>query len=978
MKKLLVTILTLAILLSVAPSLGTVADAATPDLPFTAMTWDPAELADYGNIAQAPVIQVKNIGGNITLGSGTPEELAKSIKTKLDKLPDGMRHIRLFNTKVALELGAKHVIYVGEGITQLRAKFEAFIEAYYALGGKLDGVILDTEDVDMGNWYIYGSGYGGVYPKDIHNHNFYHELVAHPRYATEIRPLLEEYGFVFYEKIGGDRSELWSIFPYQYLSGSKYPTYDKDYAKYASCASIWNRVMYDRQAMYFNYALLEPLAARYPDAAMSDYQAYEGKTWYKNLYTYSNGMKVGNVSNTNDYSHLPNASYFKDGSVYLYKNPASYNNAVYDDDPYGMLLWNINKLKNIQAGTDSQKISVWISRYDYGRATSYKGNTAYYTESLYHYGMMDPQPFLIYMTVSEGGGQAGYNERLKYMSEALSELTRVAGYSDRKPILVPANWNDGYMLTGMYAGGRNIWRITPDVTGGTTLAAFKVKDSDPTFRINGTTVTFPGGKIIKDTAVTLGSTGYWVETAKNVMPVVTRDADRYAKNPSFVENYESYAAGTVLTASNVANPQTWEIYPTTGLTVTEQGGNKALALTGSASLKHVKLPKNITAGDSYAKRQAWEITVTLPKALNGGHVTLLNSGADGGFKLEGSKVYYDENGTYKELAGVTLAAGKAYTLKRDFNFGNYTCTYSVYADGKLLKQAAGVKIKMIEVPVTEILMSCTNLTDKVLIDDYKLYPTGIAYDLTAYDANGGEEMESTEKIAKHQVGYRLSWMNATAEAKNIRVKAAYYSSDNGLISETVLATVKMAPGDDGVIAGVVQNLGAKVTIYLEDAAGAPIEQPTVPTVKPTQTPTIQVADPTTTPTKGHQSLPSKAPIMLGPTKATAATTPGATKAPGVTSATQETLAPGATSVTEETLAPGQTQAPGETQAPAATTDSEVTKSTEATTSDKNEDKGEDKNKDKGGNNTIIIVVGIVVALAAAGTAVYFFVIKKKD
>ena len=162
------------------------------------------------------------------------------------------------------------------------------------------------------------------------------------------------------------------------------------------------------------------------------------------------------------------------------------------------------------------------------------------------------------------------------------------------------------MLTGMYAGGRNIWRITPDVTGGTTLAAFKVKDNDPTFKINGTTVTFPGGKIIKDTAVTLGSTGYWVETAKNVMPVVTRDADRYAKNPSFVENYESYAAGTVLTASNVANPQTWEIYPTTGLTVTEQGGNKALALTGSASLKHVKLPKNITAGDSYAKRQAWE------------------------------------------------------------------------------------------------------------------------------------------------------------------------------------------------------------------------------------------------------------------------------------------------------------------------------------------------------------------------------------
>ena len=188
MKRLLATLLTLVILLSVAPSVGTVADAAVTSKPFAALNWGKVEEGKYDNVAKAYVIEVKNIGGRSTLGGYEPAELAKSVKANLDKLPEGMKYIRLFKTSVALELGEKYVIYVGEGITQLRTQFEAFIEEYYKIGGKLDGVILDTEYVEMGNWYIYGSGYGGVYNKDIHNHNYYNELVAHPRYATEDPP----------------------------------------------------------------------------------------------------------------------------------------------------------------------------------------------------------------------------------------------------------------------------------------------------------------------------------------------------------------------------------------------------------------------------------------------------------------------------------------------------------------------------------------------------------------------------------------------------------------------------------------------------------------------------------------------------------------------------------------------------------------------------------------------------------------------
>ena len=1022
MKRLLATLLTLVILLSVVPSVGTVAKAASPDSPFYALTWDPASVDTFGNIAQAPVIQVKNIGGNITLGGSEPAALAKSVKTKLDKLPDGMKYIRLFNTGVALELGAKYVIYVGEGIVQLRTQFEAFIEEFYKIGGELDGVILDTEYIHMGSWYIYTEQYGGHYkPSDEkiqangYNRNVYHDIVAHPKYQTELRPMLEEYGFTFYEEVGGDRSEIWSMYPpqtiKQVLKGDALKNHN---AKYGDCYSIWNRVMYDRQAMYFNYALYEPMAARYPDADMSDYQAYEGQSWYKNLYTYTNGMKVGNTSNNNDYSHRPSSSYFVEDGTYLYQNPTSYNEAVYDDDPYGMLLYNINLFKNIYDATDTKKVSVWISRYDYSkRAGSYSGNTAYYTESLYHYGMLDPQPFLVYMTVSEGGGQAGYDERLRYMSEALSELTRVAGYSDRQPISIPANWNDGYLLSGMYAGGRNIWRITPDTTDGTTLEAFKIKDSDPAFRINGTTVTFPGGRIIEDTAVTLGSVGYWVETSKDTMPVVTRDADRYEKNPSYEEDF-TYADGTAFNGETAKEKQAWQ---TTG-TVTVQGG--ALALTGTASLQNVKLPKNITAGDSYAKQQAWEISVTLPKAMNSGaKAILLNTSADGGFKIEGGKVYYDESGSYQEL-GVSLTAGQKYTFKRDIDFQAFTCTYSVFAGDKLVKQVSDVEMKTVELPVETIYMSCSGLTTQVLLDDYKLYPTGVAQDLSVYDANGGEKLDADEKNAKTHIAYRLSWMNATAEQKNVLVKAAYYDSNDKLISEAVLGTVTMKPGDDGVAYGVAQNQSAKMKIYLQDAEEVPETKPTVPTVKPTEStkkptvPAIQPtesteqpteatkkpattatepsAEPTKAPTKAtNGKTPTRLTIGNNPTKATTAVKPSEntatqetlapeeTLAPGETSAPQETLAPGETLATEETLAPGETLAPEETMAPGETlapteatqAPTEATEATEATTP-VDTDKADD-----GGSKVWLIVVIAAAVLAAAGAAVYFFVIKKK-
>ncbi|MBO5868611.1 MAG: hypothetical protein J6Q54_06875, partial [Oscillospiraceae bacterium] len=692
-KKVFTVLLVLAILLPAFPV--TKADAAEVK-PFYGLTWDEVDRDTFSNLENAPIITVKNNNGEVTIthGSSYPEIMAEKLKEKLDELPEGMRYIRIFKPAEAFKAGAELVVYADAGISQLKTLFTEFIEAYYDLGGKLDGIILDTEYTAMGSWYLYLNTYGGHYKPSAdkieangYNRNLYHDIVNHPNYLTDIRPLLEESGFKFYENVGGDRSEIWSMYPTstikQVLKGDAQAEHLE---KYAGCYEIWNRVMKNRQSRYLNDALLTPLLKYYPNAVMSDYQQTDAAPWHKQIGSYANSEKVGNTSNSNDYSHQPSASYFVDDDVYLYQKPNGYNAASYDDDPYGMLLWNVNKFKSMYAATDTKKISVWIAEYDYSSRESSFRNNGYYTEALFHYGMLDPQPFLIYMYTgaskfSGTEGKEAYNLRMQVISEILNELTRVAGYADRKVIEVPASWNDGYVLTGMYAGGRNIWRITPDLTDGTTLEGFKIKDKDPTFQINGTTITFPQGTILQDSKISVvGSNGYWVETPKNVMPVVTRDADRYSKYPSYMEDFSSYKAGTAFTSETTALPQTWNITADKSLVITDG----KLALTGTATLKNVKLPANITAGDSYADRQIWEVSVRLPQAMNANAaVTLLATPTDGGFKLAGDKVYYDENGAYKELPGVTLSADKQYTFRREMNFASESCTYSIYEGGTL-------------------------------------------------------------------------------------------------------------------------------------------------------------------------------------------------------------------------------------------------------------------------------------------------------
>ena len=91
------------------------------------------------------------------------------------------------------------------------------------------------------------------------------------------------------------------------------------------------------------------------------------------------------------------------------------------------------------------------------------------------------------------------------------------------------------------------------------------------------------------------------------MPIVTNDADRYSEYPSLLEDFEGYAADSVFDSTSALPAATWEVGG--NAKVQSIGAGKALALTGSVTLQNVKLPANITAGDAYAKQQAWVASI---------------------------------------------------------------------------------------------------------------------------------------------------------------------------------------------------------------------------------------------------------------------------------------------------------------------------------------------------------------------------------
>ena len=836
MKKLLTLLLALALLIPMALVLPAQAEVVEKE-PFYALGWSDFDQEAYPHLdglatsnfsvvdkTKAKITYKKN---PIVFGEYTDADVtafAQAMKTTMDSRPEGARYWHLWAPGKVLRINPENVMFLDTGVDQMKDLVTAILKKLAEIKCPLDGLVLDTEYIGLSSHYIYNdtSSQPNNYKK---NPNVYVDIVNDPRYATQIRPLLEERGFPFWPNPSGMVSEIYSICPTN--KGDQY-----DLAR-----SIWDTVARIHLNNYANKWCYEPLKTYYPDASLSDYQSQDNKPWYRLYESNADGLpevggssaKVGTASSYSYYFVRPGKTFFEKNKKY-----ASYNEAIFEASAFHNFLTDVNFTRQMYAST--KQIAPWITSYVYGgEKESSAAYTPYYTELLYHLGLFDPEPFLSYTYVNEysDNGEKSNFQSKKYlatqqtMNDILAALTQIAGYADRKPIELPQYWNAEFVVSGMYANGRNIWRVTPN-TDEISLEAFKTEGKDPTFSVKGQTISFPGGKILADATISnVGSCGYWVETAKDVTPIVTSDADRYEKFPAFRESFDTYENGK-LTTSKMAQTFAWATRLSDGDTaeVIDFGNSKALALTGNASFENITIPTKITTGDSFAEEQTWQITFTLPKGLSAeAEIFLLKYSGEGtkmydnGITIRDGKVYYGQivEDTYVEDKELTKIKPGTYTLKRVMNFSDPAYfTYSVY-----LLNAKGEEIARVEnVPcptfkeIKSVLFFTKNADKAVVFDDYSLYASGLATDFTLYEATTGRNAKADTAIAG-SAAYRLSWLNGTDAEKKLEVVAAIYEGDT-LKEEKTVKTITMKPGCDAIDADVVEVAeGQSVKLYLK-------------------------------------------------------------------------------------------------------------------------------------------------------------------
>ena len=246
MKKLLVILLALALLIPLSPI--------TKAAEFTAEPYYLLGWSDYDN-EKFPYLEglvtngMRNLGENIILtfggasmmyGSYTDEDVtafAQAMKKEMEKRPEGMRYWHFYGPAIALKLAPEKEVFLDHGVRQLKELCTAALKKMSEIGCPLDGIVVDTEYIDMGSWYIQDDANKDPY--------FYSKIVADPRYATEIRPLLVERGFRFYESVTPQTPEIYSINHY--------------IESYEDCRSIWNAVMRIRLMRYLNDWCYTPL-----------------------------------------------------------------------------------------------------------------------------------------------------------------------------------------------------------------------------------------------------------------------------------------------------------------------------------------------------------------------------------------------------------------------------------------------------------------------------------------------------------------------------------------------------------------------------------------------------------------------------------------------------------------------------------------------------------------------------------------------
>lgn len=461
--------------------------------------WDIFENTYHENYNGRYILSRSNLE---TLGV---KQVAKNVKAHLDTIQPGRRTLFIANDFDPKKY-SESLIWWDEATDEVALLLEDFFKEYYNIGGNLDFIYSDFEsNVTMWN----------LTEEQIET------ITKDGRYKSDLKPRLERAGYKpIHDLFFG---ELQSILKF---------TLSENYL-------CFNRVLVNMSTEYHNKAIYEPAVKWFKNVKYADYGVADAKQYYGSMDASHRiykptemYKKAGTHSVPVLYPEITRGSYFVD----LYELADEINggrNATVSqlqDTDFGELIGSIGKLRIAALSTEGGKIAPYVTG---ANADLYE--SGYFSEQILHIGLHDPDPILYFgARLSSSESSATVNMRRNNLLLVLEELNDLVGYSDRVSLNneLP-EYTASYCISGMYANGKNIWRITPD-TSVVSYKDFLIDAEEPTFVVGDVQITFPGGEIISNSSSTIG---YWVSTDSDVKPKIVRlDAKKPEVKLEFIGN----------------------------------------------------------------------------------------------------------------------------------------------------------------------------------------------------------------------------------------------------------------------------------------------------------------------------------------------------------------------------------------------------------------------------------------------------------
>lgn len=463
---------------------------------------------------------------NIYIGT-----LAEEMKAELEGIPDGKRTFMLHHLLRWLNRPETRPSVLWYDATQMVADLLDEVFAYYKrIGGPaLDAVIIDWE-YGSAPWNIDAlpsqvAGFGTS--EDVWN-----ALTNDPRYLTEVRPELEKLDFEFCTEPG--ENELKYAIDNMYWHGSAGTTVEDLRGGISENYLKLHSVLVNAYVYALWDAVYQVVRKHYPDAIVNNYESavqpanYEFPTAQGHLLKYSNIVKFGNSGTLSQYgfNYIVGSPY--DGYMPGYEYPK------YHKTTFNSFLQEHRLYQRASMYTQGNRMEPWVGNYSWVYHDFSYGSTDYWYELNFHMAMTSSLPSFLYYqnaNTTEAEDEA--------FSKMLHELDEVLGFEDREILMEQPTPNyQKYVLSGMSAGGRNVWRITPDMCySNFTIEDFLIDEEKLIFNIGNQFVDFPEGSYIHTTDENCSMFGYWVISPEGTRPLEYTDENMpIAKEPDIIAN----------------------------------------------------------------------------------------------------------------------------------------------------------------------------------------------------------------------------------------------------------------------------------------------------------------------------------------------------------------------------------------------------------------------------------------------------------